>query len=226
MCVALPCLAGGVFEGVTQPFRQAELSAPVSSRLVELKVKEGESVKAGQPLAQFYVALEELEMRRAKALLERREFEAKGAKRLYDTKIISESKAVETRIDLELARIQFETAEEQVKLRLLLAPFDGVVVAKHREVGEAVSSAQPILHLVDLSKVLVRLLVPSEQLSGFTVDQAVRVRFPQMPGTTVPGVVSLVDPCADTKGRHRVIVTVDNDKNLIRSGVKAVVEVP
>ena len=36
------------------PYRQVEVSAPVSSFIVEMKVKEGDVVKAGQPLAQLF----------------------------------------------------------------------------------------------------------------------------------------------------------------------------
>lgn len=134
--------AGGLaLEGQVLPYRQVEVSAPVSSRIVDMRVKEGETVKAGQPLALLYGKLEELEMQRAKALLERREFEAKGAKRLYDSKIIPEARALESRIDLELARLQYETAAEQVRLRTIVAPMDGIVVERYRDEGEAVSGA-------------------------------------------------------------------------------------
>lgn len=223
---ALPISAAS-FEGVALPLRQAELSAPVSSRLAELKVQEGEAVKAGQLLAKFYARFEELEMERAKALLDRREFEAKGARKLFESKVIPEARALESRLELELARLQYETAAEQVRLRLLTAPFDGVVVARYRELGEAVATSQPVFRLVDLSRVQVRLLVPAEALGAFAPGQKLPVRFPQLgEGPGVPGMVTLVDPLADAQGRFRVVVTVENPEGKLRSGLKALVETP
>ncbi len=213
------------WEGRVLPYRNVELPAPVSSRVVELKVREGEAVKAGQPLALLYARAEELEMQRAKTLLERREFEAKGAKRLYEGKVIPEARALEARTELELARIQYETAAEQVRLRTLTAPIDGQVVEVRRELGEAVFAAQPVFHILDLSRVFVQCAVNAEALGSLQAGQKVVVRFPQVSGTqAVSGEIVLVAPCAETNGLFRVKVLVENPERRIRAGLKAFVE--
>ncbi|WP_306590099.1 efflux RND transporter periplasmic adaptor subunit [Geothrix sp. 21YS21S-4] len=230
----LPCtlllgaaLSAAPLEGVIQPFRQVEVSAPVSSRVEQAKVQEGEAVKAGQPLALLYAKLEELEAERTKALLERREFEAKGAKRLYDSKVIPESKAVECRLDLELARLQYEAAAEQVRLRTVLAPMDGVVVQRYREVGEAVSSGQPLFRLVDLSRVVVQCAADPAAVAPLAVGAKVRVRLPQLgEQAEADGEVTLVDPCADARGKVRVKVVVPNPGGRIRTGLPAQILLP
>jgi RND family efflux transporter MFP subunit len=217
--------AANPVEGQILPFRQAEVSAPVPSRLVELKVAEGASVQEGQPLAQLYGRLEELDMQRAKVLLERREFEAKGAKRLFDNKIIPEAKALESRIDLDLARLQYEAAAEQVRLRTILAPFAGVVVARYREVGESVSTTQPLFRLLDLSQVLVACAVEAKSIAGWTLGRKVMVQVPDAPGLgALEGEVTVLDPCADAAGMVRVKVVVPNPEGRIRAGLRAVVE--
>lgn len=224
---AVPASAGTPVEGLVQPIRQVDVSAPVSSRIVALKVAEGEAVQEGQTLALLYGRLEELEMQRAKALLERREFEAKGARRLYDSRIIPEAKALESRIELDLARLQYETAAEQVRLRTVLTPLAGVVVARHREVGEAVSAAQPLFRILDLSRVVVLCAVDPKALAGLAAGQKARVTLPQMPEAgTLEGEVALVDPCADGAGLVRVKVVVENPERRIRSGLRALVELP
>ena len=219
VCAALPV------EGLVLPFRQVEVAAPVSSRITEMKVREGEAVKEGQPLALLYGRLEELEAQRAKILLERREFEAKGARKLYESRIIPEAKALEARIDLDLARLQYETAAEQVRLRTILSPMDGVVVTQAREAGETVASAQPLFRILDLSKVVVQVEVEPMYLAATALGHRVRVSFPlaAQPLTT-EGEVVLLDPCADARGLVRVKVLVENPERRIRSGIRAVVE--
>lgn len=225
--------AGAPLEGLILPIRQVEVSAPVSSRLQDVKVKEGDAVKAGQPLAQLYGRLEELEMQRAKTLLERREFEAKGAKRLFENRIIPEAKALESRIELDLARLQFEAAAEQVRLRTILAPMDGVVLApvgdatasRAREAGEAVAAAQPLFRILDLSRVVVQVAADPALLEGLAPGRKVRVTLLQAaPPAEVEGEVVLVDPCADGQGRVRVRVVVENPGNRIRAGLRARVD--
>jgi RND family efflux transporter MFP subunit len=222
-----PARAALPVEGLVLPFRQVEVAAPVSSRITEMKVKEGEAVKEGQALALLYGKLEELEAQRAKVLLERREFEAKGARKLYESRVIPEARALEARIDLDLARLQFETAAEQVRLRTVLAPMDGIVVTRAHEAGETVSSAQPLFRILDLSKVLVQIEVDPRQLAATAVGHRVRVSFPLAAQPVLAeGEVILVDPCAGSEGRVRVKVLVENPERRIRSGIRAVVELP
>jgi len=227
MLGSLTAFAGVLVEGQILPFRQVEVCSPVSSRILDLKVKEGDTVKQDQPLALLYGRFEELEMQRAKALLERREFEAKGAKRLFENRIIPESKAVESRIELELARLQYEIAAEQVRLRTVLSPMDGVVVTRSREVGETIATAQPLFRILDLSRVVVQVAVAPRALAGLAPGQKVMVSLPHSEkAQAVEGQVILVDPCADADGRVRVRVLVDNPERRIRLWLKATVELP
>ncbi|HLO65824.1 MAG TPA: efflux RND transporter periplasmic adaptor subunit [Holophaga sp.] len=227
LILAAGTLRAGSLEGRVAPFRQAEVSAQVSSYLVEIKVKEGDEVKAGQVLAQLFGKLEELEVQRAKALLERKEFEAKGATSLFRDRVIPESQARESRIELELARLRLEGAQEQLRLRTIVAPIDGVVQARLRETGEAVGTAQPLFRIVDLSKAYVLFTVKPEQLTKVAPGQKVSLKLPQVDGGSIlSGEVVFVDPRADSDGNFRVKVLVAEPGNHVRAGLKALVELP
>jgi RND family efflux transporter MFP subunit len=216
-----------LMEGLVVPFRQVEVSAPVSSFIVEMQVKEGDRVKAGQLLAHLYGKLDELELKRAKALLERREFEAQGVKRLFDSRIIPEAKALEARIELDLARLNFETATEQVRLRSLVAPIDGVVVERYREVGEAVQAFQRIYRIVDLSKVFIVCALKPDQLAHTALGQRRSVSFPEWQAVTpLQAEVVFFDPCVDASGFIRMKLLLDNPGGHLHGGIKALVEGP
>lgn len=227
-CLPLLLLLGAApvpVEGLVLPFRQAEICAAVSGRLLELKAAEGQAVTEGQVLAVLDGRLEELEMQRAKVLVERREFEAKGAKKLYDSKIIPEAKALESRIDLDLARLHYETAAQQVKLRTIHSPMGGVVAMRAREAGESVTSGQPLFRILDLSKVVVQCAVSPEVLGTLKAGQKVRIRLPAA-GGDCEGEVLLVAAFADAEGKVGVRVVVENPERRIRPGLKAQVLLP
>lgn len=227
LLLAWPVAGAMPIEGLILPIRQSEVCAPVASRILELKVGEGEGVKAGQTLALLDGKLEELEMKRAKLLLERREFEAKSTQRLYDSKILPEAKAMESRIELELARLHYETAVQQVYLRRVLAPLDGVIVARSREVGESVSTAQPLFRIQDLSRVLVQCAVAPEALGTLKPGQKLRVQLLPLGSTgSFEGEVVLVAACADSEGKVQVKVVVENPERRLRPGLRAQVELP
>ncbi len=227
-CLPLLLLLGATpvpVEGLVLPFRQAEICAAVSGRLLDLKAAEGQAVTEGQVLAVLDGRLEELEMQRAKVLVERREFEAKGAKKLYDSKIIPEAKALESRIELDLARLHYETAAQQVKLRTIVSPMAGVVALRTHEAGETVASGQPLFRILDLSKVVVQCAVTPEVLGTLHPGQKVRVRLPAAAGDC-EGEVLLVAACADAEGKVGVRVVVENPERRIRPGLKAQVLLP
>ena len=227
-CLPLLLLLGATpvpVEGLVLPFRQAEICAAVSGRLLDLKAAEGQAVTEGQVLAVLDGRLEELEMQRAKVLVERREFEAKGAKKLYDSKIIPEAKALESRIELDLARLHYETAAQQVKLRTVVSPMAGVVALRTHEAGETVASGQPLFRILDLSKVVVQCAVTPEVLGTLHPGQKVRVRLPAAAGDC-EGEVLLVAACADAEGKVGVRVVVENPERRIRPGLKAQVLLP
>lgn len=225
----LPLALGATspLEGLVVPFRQVALSPAVASRVLELHVKEGEAVTAGQPLAELYGKLEELEMRRAKAVLERREFEAKGARKLFDNKVIPEAKALEARIELDLARLNYETAQEQVRLHTLVSPIDGVVVECHLEKGEAVTPDRPVFRILDCSKVYIVCQARAGTLPRLALGRKLTVRLPELAERpALQAEVVLVGPCLDAAGLLRVKLLVADQVPFTLVGQKAIVELP
>lgn len=227
LLLALPAPAAPALEGTVQPYRKVEVSAHVSSHIVDLKAAEGDTVKAGQPLAQLYARLEELEMKRSKALLDRREYEAKGARSLFDNRVIPESRAMESRIDLELARLNFETAAEQVRLRTILAPVDGLVVERTRELGEAVGASQVVFRILDLSRATILCTARPDKVARLVPGQklTVHVTIPEGP-TALQAEVVLVSPCPDASGLMRLKLLVRDPAPGLRAGLKALVDLP
>ena len=219
--------AAGTLEGLVVPFRQVDLSAPVSSFILEMKVKEGETVRAGQPLLQLYGKLEELEMKRAKAQLDRKEYEARGIKTLYDSRILPEAKSMDARAELELARLNYETAAEHFRLRTVASPIDGTVAEQFREVGEAVTPGQAIFRIIDLTRIYIVCNLPPDRLASLALGQKVSVRLAHPEGPTpLQAEVIFIEPRAEATGLFKVKLLADNPDQRIRAGLKALVELP
>jgi membrane fusion protein, multidrug efflux system len=214
------------FDGLVLPFKEVIVSAPVQSSIQSLNYKEGDTVKAGAVLARLYGRIEELDMQRAKAALEKREFDFKGSKNLYADKIISEDEALKNKIELELARLQAEQAAELFNQRTILAPIDGLVVERMREIGESVTATQPMFRLVDIDQVYVQFYLHSEQLVRLHVGDTVQVRCASGSGmdkaSTFAGKIDFIDPRVDAaSGLLRVKVLVPNPQHLIKPGLRA-----
>ncbi|QYM78932.1 efflux RND transporter periplasmic adaptor subunit [Horticoccus luteus] len=220
---AIVSAAPKAFDAVILPYKEVVVSSPVQSSITAIFVKEGDVVTLGQPLAQLYNKMEELDMNRTKAALEKKEFDFKGSKNLYADKIISEDEALKNRIELELAKLQFDMASEVHHQREIVAPIAGIVVEKLREVGEAVQASQPMFRLVDISRVYVQFYVRAEDLAALKVGDEMDVRCPVVdPTGTFVGKVDFIDPRVDAaSGLMRVKVILPNADGRIKAGLRA-----
>lgn len=209
-------------DGLVLPFREVVVASPVQSVIVQIAHREGASVKAGDVLAQLYSRIEELDMLRTKAALEKREFDFKGSNNLYADKIISQDEALKNKIELELARLQAEQATELFKQRTLLAPIDGLIVEQMREVGESVTATQPVFRLVDIAQVYVQFYIRAEELGRFALGDAVEVHYQAGDRQIMRrGKVDFIDPRVDAaSGLLRVKVLVPNPDRQIMPGLR------
>lgn len=216
------------FDALVLPFKEVVVSSPVQSTLTAIPFKEGDTVKIGQTLAQLYNRIEELDMLRARAALEKREFDDRSAARLFAEQIISEDEAMKNRIELELARLQYEQAAELHRQRTILAPIDGLIVEKNREIGETVTASQPLFRLIDLSRVYIQFYVRAEDASQIHLGQQLDIRCPVIdPARVFRGPVDFIDPRVDAaSGLLRMRVLLDNTENTIKPGLRALVQLP
>lgn len=210
--------------GLVFPFREVILSSSVQNFITELHVREGAEVKAGDQLAQLYVKAVELEMERAAAALRKREFERKGAENLFREKLISEDEALASEIELRLAQLQFEIAQEAVQLRQIRSPIDGIIVERNNEIGEMVTQGEPMFRVVDLDQIYVRLYLSVEEARRFPKGQAVLMSFPELEDDTpaMEGVVDFIDPRVDSaSGLLEVKILADNSERSVKPGLRA-----
>lgn len=213
--------------GLVFPFREVSISSPVQNFITELHVREGVEVEAGELMAQLYARSVELDMERTAAALRKREFESKGAQSLFEEKLISEDEALASEIELRLARLQFEIAEEAVELRKIRAPISGIVVERINEIGEMVAVGEPMFELVDINQIYVRLFLTVEEARRFPVGRAVRLTFPELDADApkLDGVVDFIDPRVDSaSGLLEVKILADNSDRSVKPGLRALVE--
>lgn len=227
LCLPLAALADlARLDGIVLPIKEVVVSSPVQSTIETIAVREGDTVKQGQPLARLYSALEELDLRRTESVLQKRLFDHRSAKRLFDDNIVPEDKELEARIELELAQLQRDIAAENVRLRTIISPLDGVVVEKLREAGEAVSATQPLFRIIDISRVYFQFFIRSEEIAHFTLGQEFAVSFDTLNSNRpFTGTVDFIDPRVDaSSGLIRVRLLIDNPDHLIKAGMRTTVD--
>lgn len=174
-----------------------------------------------------------------KGAVSRAEFDATLARR--DTTAAQVTKAKEDlniglkgarKEDLEAKRAQIkaleaavDNAKNQLDYTVLKAPFDGRVVAKYVDNFQMVQAKQPIVRLLDVSKIEVTVQVPESLIGLAPRVKKVTCRFDALPGREFVGQVTKIgSEASQTTRTYPVTVAVDQPEDVqILPGMAATV---
>jgi len=116
----------------------------------------------------------------------------------YRAEEIAEAKAA-----WEAQRQTVKQMEDELKKRTITAPYAGVVVEKHSEIGEWIEKGGSVAKIVDLSAVDVIVNVEESLMHLVRVGQPVDVRFDALPGQTYRGPIKEIVPQSSWQGGSR-----------------------
>lgn len=249
--LALGCslLRAQSLSGVSRPHREADLSVAVPGLVARIPVKEGQEVAEGDVLLELGREQELLERKRRELLQENRaeilaaearlntaRSEVEATKTLFEqTRSVSREELDRKQLQLSLAeaeltqahmnkdreKIELEMARESVEQRLLRAPHPGIITEILIEEGEGCEPLQPLMRLVDVTRLIVTANLEAEQLNRFTPGQNVRVSLPTREGVRErEGKVRYVSPVVDrASGLGILRVDLDNSDASAVAGV-------
>jgi multidrug efflux pump subunit AcrA (membrane-fusion protein) len=121
---------------------------------------------------------------------------------------------------------QLDEAEIALSDTALRAPFDGILVERHVDVGTLVSPGTPAFIVADLRLVKARFSVPDTALRLFRAGQLLPVTVDAFADDGFEGHVLSVAPAADPKSRSfEITVAIDNPALKLRSGMIASIRV-
>lgn len=214
--------------------RKVTVASEVTGKIVDIPVEEGTPVEAGKTVLarvdDVWCRLN-LEQCRAQAAsaeakLKYELVELERHKQLTDRKAISQSELEskqatvdELRAILDEAKAAVEEGSERITRSVILAPFDGTVVAKHAERGGHVSPGTPIVDVVSRGQVDAQLMVPESVVNLISVGQPLPIRVDPL-GEEVTGEVVLVTPYGPTASRtFPVRVRLDDQGGRLKVGM-------
>lgn len=238
--------------GYVVPQRKAAVASKATGRLEWLGVLEGSRVKkdeiiarvesrdveatAAQARAQVQVAeanlqLQQAELRDAEVNLKRSE-ELLGPKAIskqqYDADLARYNKARasinNSQAAISSAKANARAAEVAVEQTVIRAPFDGVVLIKHANVGDnitpfsaAADTKGAIVTIADMETLEVEADVAESNIAKITVDQPCEILLDALPNLRMAGRVSRIVPTVD-RSKATVLVKirfVDRDPRVL-----------
>lgn len=148
------------YVGILEANSASELSFNSAGRVTHLYVKNGQRVRQGQLLASVDKTMATSSYKAAQATLERARDGYERAKQVHDQGSLPEVRWVEIQTDLQQAEAACEIARQRLDECDLYAPHGGTIDSRQVERGSSVSPFQPVMRLLDLSRIYARINVP------------------------------------------------------------------
>lgn len=190
------------FPGRAKATQEVDLSFRVAGPLITRPVNVGDAVKAGNIVARldprdFEVSLRAVkgQLAEARAILKRSDANYQRTKRILNedpgaTSEVAVDRALEDRdrsaanVDSLIASVA--SAEDKLSYTYLKAPFDGTVVATYVENFEDVRAKQPVVRILDTSRIEMVVNIPENLISLAAQVTDITVTFDAFPNRPVP----------------------------------------
>jgi RND family efflux transporter MFP subunit len=208
--------------GITEPYLDVTLAAPVPGLVKRRAFKEGDLVKKGDVIVELDKGLEELEVERRLSVMERNKTELDATRVLVTTtKSVSKDELGKKEMDYRVSKAEHGIAVEELARRKVIAPFSGSIVELTLQVGAASAPYQPLARLVDTSRCYFVGYVEGKNVSRLRMDEPVMV---DVEGATGPveARICFISPVIDpASGLAKVKALFENPKGNIRPGLAA-----
>ncbi len=196
------------------------VAAELPGKVVKILFEPGSSVKKGDSLVSQDTAAEEAELLGAEAQVKMAKADLERAANMIRDKIISQA-------DLDKAQAAHEGALSRVSgIRVAIgkkqirAPFSGRLGIRQVNLGQILKEGDPIVTLQALDPIFVDFTLPQQQMTQLRVDLPVRVVCDALPGVTVEGLITAINPLVETETRNvQVQATVLNKEERLRPGM-------
>jgi RND family efflux transporter MFP subunit len=210
------------------------MSFRVPGKLIERKVRIGDSVKKGESVARLDPVDAEKQAASAKAALDAAEHRLLFAKQQLDRdsaqsqqNLIAANQLEQTQdafsaaqAGREQALAQWVVARNNLEYNTLVADHDGVITSENADTGQVVSAGQAVYGLAWSGDIDVTLDAAASDLGRIAVGQNASVTFPALPGRNFAARVREITPAADPQSRtYRVKLTLAQPGQIVRLGM-------
>lgn len=222
--------------GSLAPLTQSLVKSTVAGQVRQVLVREGQSVKAGDVLAEIDTVDLRARLDAAKAEQEERKSRLTIATRNRDTNrallkqnFISQNAYDQTQSTYQGSDAAVRWADAQVQLAtkaindaVVRSPISGVVAKRMVNGGERITPDAPIVNIVDLSRLELEAAIPASDVPSVVLGQSVRFRVDGFGERHFEGKVERINPVAEPGSRAiKLFVAVPNPDYSLKGGMFA-----
>lgn len=170
-----------------------EIKTEIEGRLASIAFKDGQEVKAKDPLFILDDSVQQAELAKAKANVVLATNNVNRARALAKNGFTSKVGLEESQAELNLARANVQLAEANLEKTVIRAPFDGVVGIRKVSIGDIVTPQVTLVTIDQYSPIKVEFSVPERYLRNLKVESVVMLKSETLGDKEVPATISAID---------------------------------
>lgn len=188
--------------------KQAQVLARITGVVKTLQAEEGDMISQGDPLLTIENDEYRFRVEQATASTVNLRARYKRLEQMVAEGLATEEEIQASRSDLASAEAEEGLARLSLSYTTARAPFSGRVTQRLVNVGQNVSSGDPLFEMADFDPLLARVHVPSREFKLLQQDQAVELILDSN-GERLNGRIKLISPVIDpTSGTIKITVEV------------------
>lgn len=212
--------------GVARGLRSVNITAPASELITRVLFRDGQYVRAGQPLVELQAREEDAAIIEARARVAQAERDYERTRALAERGISPRVLAEQALSDLEVARAGLDAAQARLGDRVIRAPFGGVLGLTTITPGTLVGPNTVITTLDDVSTVRVDFPIPERFVTVLRPGTPITARSDAFGDQTFGGRIALLDTRVDESTRAVIArAEIPNPGGRIRPGMSMNVSV-
>jgi len=207
--------------------QQIRLSFKTGGIIDNITVKEGQSVKKGDRLAQLDLAEIEAQVVQARSGYDKAQRDSRRVQQLYADSVVTLEQKQNVETALQVAESNLRIAEFNLKHSVITAPSDGKILKQFVEPSEIVGPGTPVFYFgAGVEEWLVRVGVADRDIIRIQLDDPATATFDAYPEVTFPAKVTEIAQAADPQnGTFEVELALDSRGKRLAAGFVAAIDI-
>jgi len=151
-----------VLDAIVEAVNQATISAQTSGRVVKLNADVDDAVNKGDILVEFRNKEQKASYNSAKASFDEAESEFNRIKDIFNKKLVSKTALDKASANYKTAKAKLDQGIEAMENTIVRAPYSGIVVKRHIELGELAAPGKPLMTGLSLEALRVTVALPQD----------------------------------------------------------------
>lgn len=206
--------------GTALAYDSAKIVSATSDYLTFLQIREGQSIKKGEIIAQLNDTEEKARVNELAALLSEQKRQLARLKNLTRTQASAISLLDEQQAKVNATQAQLDAVQARLSEMVIRAPFDGLIGLRQVSEGAFISTGTVLTTLDDISTIRVEFNVAERYMADLAPGLALNITNVAYGNTIFKGEIKALDPRLDPVTRSiKVHGVIDNKTLKLRPGM-------